>query len=890
METESVKKENFKTKASAFFDRNYALFFAPIIALVAYTVALFTYNIYPFGNEYTLASYDLSAQICPFIEHLFDVMDRKSTLSYSYAIAGGADVTGTFLYFFISPFSFVFLLFGQGMVAHASSIVIGLKIAAISVAGVWFSKTLFKEIPDYVCIAVGLVYAYCGYTFVSCTYINWMDFLIYLPFCVGAFVRFVKKGTFWIFSILVAVCIYTCFSIACFSMFIAFPTLVFYGLLCVKKEERNVFLTKLCLAFFAAVLMALPVLLPALSAYMRSGRESGFFDEFWYGFTVIDGEIQPLFNGEIFAERFGEAMYRKWSYILSDSAFLLLTLVWFVRKGLKDPFAKFMLVAGVFTLTPVLVDEAMLLMNFGSYMSYALRFGFLNAVYFLGGACLALEGLQYCNDVAFDGSPLVLKKKPLLPTLTENDGGRCAKKGSKFPAWFHTWTVVFLAVCAVCAAFLLWYISAGNYKELWTGLFKDDSEMLEALRDVSSKYAHSLGGAEVVAVLLGVVAVASFTGFALVAKRKVGVQLVSYALIVIVGLQALFYNNQMVLGNRSTQHIGLASYREICETLGEQDDSYFRIKDYSDDLTANAPFTGGGNAFGVFSSVIDKDNFVIYELFGYAGNGKNSLKSAHSDGRARGEEFGDSFLGYKYFIVPKDEKSELDEQAHLKPYVKSGESKQLEVGGYLVYENTLAFPLGFKVSGAFSFVEPNEGNSAYRKANQRALYNFLLGETVGVASAEITRTETEKLSTRLWEKAANVQVGAGRITATVSAEEGECLMLPFVASSGYRVRVNGKETTLVANDLKFLCVRLEAGENTVSFEYSTPYLADAGIGIGVALVGLFVLAFILKKTKLFTRCVPIVAWAGIALAVAVVAFFMLFPTVVWVVKLIKLLL
>lgn len=131
--------------------------------------------------------------------------------------------------------------------------------------------------------------------------------------------------------------------------------------------------------FFVAVLMALPVLLPALMAYLRSGRGGGLFDEFWYGFTF--GE-ETSFDISGFFDRAGTAWYRKYSYILSDSVFVVLTLVWLFRSGLKTPLSKFMLLAGATTLLPVFVDEAMLLMNMGSYMSYALRFGFLNALYF----------------------------------------------------------------------------------------------------------------------------------------------------------------------------------------------------------------------------------------------------------------------------------------------------------------------------------------------------------------------------------------------------------------------------------------------------------------------------------------------------------------------------
>ena len=889
---EITEQKNFKARASAFFDHNYPLFFAPIIVLVAFTVALISYGVYPFGDKYTLASYDLSAQICPFIEHLFDVLQGKSSLSYSYAIAGGADVVGTFLYFFISPFSFLFLIFGDGMVAHASSIVMGLKVAAISVSGTWFAQKLFKGIPDYICIVIGIVYAYCGYTFVSCTYINWMDFLIYLPFCAAAFVRFVRTGKFLPFSILVACCIYTCFSIACFSMLIAFPTLIFYGLLCVEREKRNRFLADLCLSFVVAVLIALPVLLPALFAYMRSGRGGGgLFENLWFGFTVLSDDTLGSFNSSRFLNDWSLALYRKWSYVLSDSVFVILTLVWFCRRGLKDKFAQFMLVAGVFTLLPLIVDEAMLLMNMGSYMSYALRFGFLNALYFLGGACLAIEGLCFDENRAYDGG--LLHGEEML-----NDGGRY-----KITAW----KIVIVALGVAASAFLVWFISAENYKNIWNGL-TSDSEMLEAFQSVSARYAHSLGGLEVIVVPFVLVVIVAGVGCAFVHTKRVSPRLVSYVLLVVVGVQVLFYNNQLVLGNRSTQHVALGSYQSLCTTLNESDDSYFRVKDYDDKLTATAPFTGNSHSFSVFSSVIDKDNFVIYNLFGYKGNGKNSLKSAHTNKSHRCEEFGDSFLGYKYYFVPEEKKEDILTDHKLKKYVKplmekdengTETKQQLCKDGFYVFENEIVFPSAYKVSsGELRFAKPNDENPTNRKYNQQTLYQFLRGKTLsetryqtGSSSSELVTPESAReLSEYLWGKAAKIEVGAGTIKASVQAEAGEYLFLNFVASKGYQVTVNGKAAELIDNDLKFLLVKLEAGENVVEFTYRSPYINYTLIGACAAVIGLLAVAVIVKKTGFVAYLSPVIAWAGILLSAAVIAFFMLFPSVVWIVKLIKFLL
>ncbi len=908
MERVEKKQTNVWKKIGVFLDKQYAFFFAPIIVGCIYLFALWQYGVYPFGDLYTAASYDLSAQICPFIEHLFDVFDGKSTLTFSYAIVGGADVTGTFLYFFISPFSFLFLIFGDGKVAHASSIVMLCKLMAISVAGTWFAKKLFKGIPDYICLVIGVVYAYCGYTFVSNTYINWMDFLIYLPFCTGAFKHFVKTGKFLPFSLLVACCIYTCFSIACFSLFTVFPALVAYGLFCVEKEKKNKFIAYLCLSFFVALCISLPVLFPTLGAYSVSGRGGTLFENLWKGFSV-DSATGALgaFSSGVFIDSYSESLYRKWSYILSDSAFVVLTLVWLWRKGIKDNFAKFMIVAGVLTLLPTVVDESMNLLNMGSYMSYALRFGFLNALYFLGGACLCIEGFCYKPLTAYDGASI------LTEGGTEAISG--SKKGSRYAlkSIFQAkntkkllWFAGFIVLAVVAAVALMWFTDFNNRRDFLSLFLMDSTDTTTSasnsnanIGNVAGSFAHSLGGFEVIVVFFLVVALVIVVGCFLVSAKKISPRLLSILLIFVVGVQIFFYNGQLVIGNRSTQHEALGHYQVLNEELNSRNDGYFRVKEYNDKMTACAPFTGNCNSFSVFSSVIDKDNFVTMELFGYSGNGKNSFKSAHNTNKGnRSDEFGDSFLGYKYFISNNKGLSKsylkpvpaLDEQGNVL-LNEEGEEVQLSLGGYYVYENTIVFPMGYKVKqDAFSFVAPNTNNRTNRKQNQQALYAYLRGEELWDKwhSEFVTPEIATELSSYLHTKAAEVKVSAGKITARVTAEKGESLLLNFVAARGYSVTVNGKKTALVENDLKFLQVELEEGENEVVFTYSSPYVKYMAAGVGVGIVLLVAVAFVVKRTSVVEKLAPVLSWASIVVAIAVVAFFMLYPTGVFLSKVIEL--
>ncbi len=930
-----------KKKTANFWDRNYAMIFAPILVLVLYLAALYVYDVYPFGDKYTAASYDLSAQICPFIEHLFDVFNGKSTLTYSYAIVGGADVTGTFLYFFLSPFSVLFLVLGEGRVAYASSIVMAAKLMTVAFAGAWFTKKVFKGIPDYIAVAFGVLYTYCGYMFVANTYINWVDFLIYMPFCVAAFKHFVKTGKFLLFSLLSACCIYTCFSIACFSLFTVFPALIVYALLCVEKEGRNKFIARLCLSFVVTLLMALPVLLPALFAFLNSARGGGLFEGLWYGFTLSSETSLPdAFDSAAFLDTYSQSLYRKWSYILSDSLFVILTVFWFIRKGLKDRFAKFMLFAGIFTLLPVVVDEAMRLMNMGSYMSYALRFGFLNAIYFFGGACLCIEGLCFDTWGAYDGGALngrekqekapKKKKKPsyvLVSSLSEEEqqafiaekeaekaareeaeAARAAKalaaktesaekpRPPKTPdTYIYIGVLIVLAILALVA--MVFLILNGGFKAFWTALI-EDSDTIKSLDSFSSRFAHSLGGLEVVSILFILVALVAVTGCILVWRKRISVRILSFILIVVVGTQVVFYNSQLVVGNRSTQHVTLNHYSELSQQLNERDDSYFRLRDYGAKVTACAPFRGDSNAFSVFSSVIDEDNFATYQLFGFDGNGKNSYKTEFKDSKIKSGNttyasmaFADSFLNYKYIFVAKNKRSTVEESGYMQKVMvadENGKKVHLRSGDYYIYENKAVFPLGYRVSTTegYRFVEPNTNTRKYRRENQRELYRYLKNLDEVKQKGAVTNEMVAGLSAELWTKAADVQVGAGEITAHVKdAKKGESLMLSFVASKGYKVTVNGKEAKLIDNDLCFLQVALEAGDNEIVFTYSSPYVTYAAAGTVGMLLGLCVVALVLKKTKLIDTLSPVIAWAGVGIAVVVVGFFMIMPACVFTTKL-----
>ena len=209
--TDDVKKTSFNIKS--FFDANWLYFAAPLLICGLFMCVLYIYDVYPFSHT-TMSNYDLLAQICPFFEHFYDVLEGKSSLFYSTAIIGGADVFGTLAYCAVSPFTFLFLLCGKGNVYYAVSFVLPIKLSCVSLSAIYFFKKKFKNVSDPVLLTVAILYAFCGYTFVANTYINWVDFLIYMPFVILGFEKLVKTGKMLYFSIAYALMIYTCFSIS----------------------------------------------------------------------------------------------------------------------------------------------------------------------------------------------------------------------------------------------------------------------------------------------------------------------------------------------------------------------------------------------------------------------------------------------------------------------------------------------------------------------------------------------------------------------------------------------------------------------------------------------------------------------------------------------------
>lgn len=752
---EMVREGNRGDRKEAFLSPD---LFLPIVAatLIIFGLhffLLYCYDVYPFSDRVP-SQYDLLAQIVPFAEHFFDVIEGNGSLFYSWRIGGGMDVFGTLVYCAVSPFTFLFWLMGEGNAWYAAAWMLPAKMSCIAASAIVMIRLCFPRMEKSVTLPVALLYAYCGYVFVANTYINWMDFLIWLPLTVPAFRYMLRTGRIVWLSVLIACCIYTCFSIACFSMLISYPICVVYAFLAVDQSKRKEYLVRISLCYFCGVAAALPVLLPALFVYLESGRNTGLFDSLW---------------NELSAQSY----YRKLSYVFSDAFFLVLTFYYFCKNRLVTKESRFLLVAGILIMMPVLVDECCILLNMGSYMSYALRFGFLNAVYELYLACLVLQDFRFRGRVIFDGK--TKKGYTMSEVKTERvpkeNGTGIWKKPLDFLGRHRSGLILggFLAAAALAVVVVIetFFISQGRD---WIdfSLMPPLSALLESAKDASenfaSSFAHSTGGLEGILVLFCVVGVLSVLSIVLYERRSVHSLWLYGGMAFVLAAQIFFYGAVLVGGNvfnpvRYRQYDVL--YEKAMETE-EQPPYEFRVKDYQASLSDNQPLYTDSASYSVFSSMTSEDNFLFNRVFGMGGNGVNTVKSRG------GNLLGNCLIGNKYYFyqseygLSEEERPTLDHD-YLEEVARDED--------FILYRNSAVFPSAYTVpSGRLETTGDYDGYFD----NMQNIYAFLGGE--GDVFTEYTFSPAEVKETEMTdeETGKTVQVIALKLYLKTSGDYTFC--------------------------------------------------------------------------------------------------------------------
>lgn len=675
-----------------------------LIVFALFLLMLKVVDAYPFG-DLSIANYDYLAQTAPFMEHFYDVITGKTQLFYSYNVMGGADMFQSLMFMMVSPFTPIFLLFGRTNTIYAVSLVLPLKISAIGWSALYYIRKRFPNIGSVAAVCISLMYGYCGYAISSNTYINWMDFLIYMPFIALGFKKLVETGSVKMHAIASTCLIYTCFSIACFSYFIIFPLYIIYVVIMVEKDKRKKVYTNVLISTVYTVLASLPLLIPCLLSSSHSSRSTSLT-------ANLDQDIVTGLNN----------MYVKLTYIVSDT-FMVIFGLFYIIKNRNSKMGKFLLISGILIMTPVVIDEACILLNAGSYNSYALRFGFLNAFYSLFTCCLCLEKLDFKsifhkeNDVVFPNKTSQKAQDNTEQTITtQTQEEKQPKKASTAPNGSISVSQAFNSLAIVkfikanyknkkfiysVIATILFAITTIWFSIKIYDIFKSANDLhINDMRDgeFDSQFAHSEGGFSVIIWIFLFALILSVFAYLMYKHKLISAKIISLVLAIFVIGQSVFYMGSTVGGNLFDP-VRYEYYEDFTNALKSKDKNfeYYRVKDYKEYVNNNVSIPYNTRGLTVFSSNIDEASFKTTDYFHYTepSPGRNNATNKGKD------LFGDCLLGYKYWYMFKNDAYNDPHEGTNSPGYRTEYLKQsnlvagLDDGEFTIYENTAALPSAF---------------------------------------------------------------------------------------------------------------------------------------------------------------------------------------------------
>ncbi|MCC8023392.1 MAG: YfhO family protein, partial [Clostridiales bacterium] len=176
-----------------FWENRFVVLSAGLAAVIMLFV-LFCYDAYPFGDV-TILRMDLYHQYGPLFGELYDRLVNFESFLYSWTSGGGSSFLGNFFNYLSSPISLLVLLFERANVPSAIAVIILVK-ACLSAASFTLYLKLSQNRHGYLSAGFGLLYAFCGYFLAYYWNVMWLDALYLLPIILYGIELIINKGKY----------------------------------------------------------------------------------------------------------------------------------------------------------------------------------------------------------------------------------------------------------------------------------------------------------------------------------------------------------------------------------------------------------------------------------------------------------------------------------------------------------------------------------------------------------------------------------------------------------------------------------------------------------------------------------------------------------------------
>lgn len=162
-----------------------------------------TFEVFPFGNGSILVL-DLNAQYIYYYEYLRDVVWHGQSMIYNWSRTLGGENFGIFAYYTASPFMLVFILLPKTLITEALLLTALLKTGCAALSFAWYIKKKYGD-GGFRIIIFSTFYALMAYMVVHQMDPMWLDAVIALPILMYALEQMIKKGSYKLYTIVLAV-------------------------------------------------------------------------------------------------------------------------------------------------------------------------------------------------------------------------------------------------------------------------------------------------------------------------------------------------------------------------------------------------------------------------------------------------------------------------------------------------------------------------------------------------------------------------------------------------------------------------------------------------------------------------------------------------------------
>ncbi len=268
-----------------------SVWFCPLLAggltLALMCLGYIFLGVWPVGEK-TIMMVDMHHQYAPLLSELRDMILNGRSFTYDFNIGMGAAFIPTFAYYLSSPLNILLIFFPEKFLTEGILFITLLKIGAAAVSFTALSQYIYKKRTSSM-VAVGILYALCGYMLAYSWNIMWLDVVALMPAVVLAMEHMLKTGKITPYAALLALALYCNYYIG----FMLCIFLVLYMLVWVTREKRTgMDLLSGGVRFAAGSLwgagMAAAILIPTALALGRTSAAGGELGDFSTNFPLFD--------------------------------------------------------------------------------------------------------------------------------------------------------------------------------------------------------------------------------------------------------------------------------------------------------------------------------------------------------------------------------------------------------------------------------------------------------------------------------------------------------------------------------------------------------------------------------------------------------------------------